>query len=129
MAKGTFGKMKIAEASEACGLSPHTIRFYEKSEMLPEIARGTDGHRRFTPRLIEWLTLLYWLRETGMSLAQMRRFTALAKEGDAGIADRRKILADHANTLAAKRAILEKCEDILAIKIASYGPVPDEEDQ
>lgn len=120
--------MKIAEAAQACGLSAHTIRFYEKSGMLPEIERSADGHRRFTPRLIEWLTLLYWLRETGMSLAQMRRFTALAKEGDAGVTERRQILADHAKTLKAKRAILEKCESILAIKIASYGPVPKGDD-
>lgn len=62
--------MKIAEASQACGLSAYTIRFYEKSGMLPEVKRGPDGHRRFTPQLIEWLTLLYWLRETGMSLKQ-----------------------------------------------------------
>lgn len=120
--------MRIAEASKTCGLSAHTIRFYEKSGMLPEIERGPDGHRRFTPRLIEWLTLLYWLRETGMSLKQMRRFTTLAKAGDAGVAERRKILADHADTLKAKRAKLEKCEDILAIKIASYGPDTKEDD-
>ncbi|MEM1075974.1 MAG: MerR family transcriptional regulator [Pseudomonadota bacterium] len=113
--------MRIAEAAEACGLSVHTIRFYEKSGMLPEIERGSDGHRRFTPRLIEWLTLLYWLRETGMPLKQMRRFTKLAKTGDPGIEERRQILLDHAMTLKAKRATLEKCESILAIKIASYG--------
>lgn len=113
--------MRIAEAAEACGLSAHTIRFYEKSDMLPEIERGEDGHRRFTPRLIEWLTLLYWLRETGMSLKQMRRFTSLAKAGDAGITARRQILLDHAETLKTKRATLEKCESVLAIKIASYG--------
>ncbi|KMW59884.1 MerR family transcriptional regulator [Candidatus Rhodobacter oscarellae] len=120
--------MRIAEASEACGLSAYTIRFYEKSGMLPKIERGPDGHRRFTPRLIEWLTLLYWLRETGMSLKQMRRFTTLAKAGDTGIAERRKILADHADTLKAKRAKLEKCEEVLAIKIASYGPDTKEDD-
>lgn len=114
--------MRISEASKACGLSVHTIRFYEKSAMLPEIERGGDGHRRFTPRHIEWLTLLYWLRETGMPLKQMRRFTTLAKAGDAGLTERRKILADHAETLKAKRAMLEKCESVLAIKIASYGP-------
>ena len=96
--------------------------------MLPDIERGTDGHRRFTPRLIEWLTLLYWLRETGMSLNQMRRFTTLAKTGDAGIEERRQILSDHAATLKAKRATLEKCESILAIKIASYGPNTKEDD-
>ncbi|WP_424974997.1 MerR family transcriptional regulator [Dinoroseobacter sp. S124A] len=69
--------MKIAEASAACGLSADTIRFYERSGMLPEIHRGGDGHRRFAPRDVEWLTLLYWLRETGMPLKQMKRFTAL----------------------------------------------------
>ena len=119
--------MRIAEAAKACGLSAHTIRFYEKSGMLPQIERGTDGHRRFTARLIEWLTLLYWLRETGMSLAQMRRFTTLAKAGYAGVTERRQILAQHADTLKAKRATLAKCESILAIKIASYGPDPNED--
>lgn len=120
--------MKIAEAAKACGLSAHTIRFYEKTGMLPQIERSAEGHRRFTPRLIEWLTLLYWLRETGMSLAQMRRFTTLAKAGDAGVAERRQILADHATALRARRAVLEKCESVLAIKIASYGPDPHEDD-
>ena len=120
--------MRIAEASEACGLSAHTIRFYEKSGMLPEIERSPDGHRRFTPRLIEWLTLLYWLRETGMPLAQMRLFTSLAKADGDGVTERRKILADHAHTLQAKRATLEKCESILAIKIARYGPDPNEDE-
>lgn len=114
--------MKIAEASAACGLSTDTIRFYERSGMLPEIHRGGDGHRRFAPRDVEWLTLLYWLRETGMPLKQMRRFTALAKTGEAGIAERRQILADHALALQAQRAKIETCEQVLAIKIASYGP-------
>ena len=113
--------MRIAEAARACGLSAHTIRYYEKAGMLPEIARGPDGHRRFTPRLIDWLTLLYWLRETGMPMAEMRRFTALAKSGDAAIPERRRILAEHAETLRIRRQVLEKCERILEIKIASYG--------
>ena len=65
--------------------------------------------------------LLYWLRETGMMISAMRRFTSLAKAGDAKIAERRQILCDHAATLRAKRAMLDKCESILAIKIASYG--------
>lgn len=114
--------MRITEAAKACGLTAYTIRFYEKSGMLPMIERGADGHRRFTPPQIEWLTLLYWLRETGMPMEQMRRFTSLAKSGDAGIPARRQILTGHAKTLKTKRKILEKCECVLAIKIASYGP-------
>ena len=119
--------MKIAEVSEACGLTADTIRFYEKSGMLLRIERGADDHRHFSPRHVEWLTLLYWLRETGMPLKQMRQFTALAKDGDESIAERRRILLDHAQTLRAKRAILNKCESVLATKIASYGPSDNED--
>ena len=119
--------MKIAEVSKLSGLSAHTIRFYEKSDMLPAIERSSEGHRHFTPRHVEWLTLLYWLRETGMPLKLMRQFTSLAKEGDRGLAERRQILAEHAESLKAKRAMLEKCEKVLAIKIASYGPVDGEQ--
>ncbi|SDW12318.1 MerR family transcriptional regulator [Litoreibacter albidus] len=114
--------MRITEAAGACRLSAHTIRFYEKSGMLPLISRGADGHRRFTPRDIEWLTLLYWLRETGMPLRQMQHFTTLAKRGEAGVMARRQILLDHAELLKEKKLILEKCEDVLALKIASYAP-------
>ena len=113
--------MRITEAAAACGLSPHTIRFYEKSGMLPEIARGPDGHRRFTPRDIAWLTLLYWLRATDMPLKEMRRFTRLAKTDAADAAARRNILLAHADTLKAKRAMLDECERVLAFKIASYS--------
>lgn len=88
--------------------------------MLPEISRGPDGYRHFTPKHIDWLTLLFWLRETGMPLKQMKKFTSLAKAGDADVAERRRILLEHADTLKIRRAHLERCEAVLAIKIASY---------
>ncbi|MEM8791669.1 MAG: hypothetical protein AAGE80_08620 [Pseudomonadota bacterium] len=57
----------------------------------------------------------------------MQRFTMLAKAGDAGVAEMQQILADHAETLKAKRAILDRCESALAIRIVSYGPKNDED--
>lgn len=95
--------------------------------MLPEIGRGSDGHRNFNQKDAEWLTLLYWLRETGMSLKQMKRFTTLAKAGDAGVAERRDILIDHSSELKRRRTLLDRCEEVLAIKIASYRERPKED--
>lgn len=89
--------------------------------MLPEIARAPDGHRVFGPRELDWLTLLYWLRETGMPLAAMKRFTHLAKAGAPGLEERRRILLDHAAELRRRRALLDRCEEVLAVKIARYG--------
>lgn len=112
--------MKISEAAKRSGLSTDTIRYYEKRGMLPEIDRGREGHRRFSPRDVEWLTLLYWLRETGMPLNAMRRFTELAKDNQAGFAERRRILLEHRDHLRRRRALLDRCEEVLAVKIATY---------
>lgn len=112
--------MRISEAAAASGLSTDTIRYYEKSGMLPEIRRCANGHRSFSEGNIAWLTLLYWLRETGMPMHQMRRFTTLAQAGAHTVAERRKILADHAGELRKRRELLTKCEAVLAVKIASY---------
>jgi len=112
--------MKISEAASACGLSADTIRYYEKSGLLPDIRRNAERHRDFSKKDIEWLTLLYWLRETGMPMKQMRRFTTLAKAGDNTITERRQILLGHAAVLKQRRVLLKKCEAVLAVKIASY---------
>ncbi len=74
--------MRIAEAATLCGLSPDTIRYYEKSGMLPAIARGLDGYRRYSQENVNWLTILYWLRQTGMSMKVMQRYAILVHAGD-----------------------------------------------
>ena len=45
---GTQG-MTIADAAERTGLTPDTLRYYEKDGlMLRPVARGTTGHRRYS---------------------------------------------------------------------------------
>ncbi|RVU33767.1 MerR family transcriptional regulator [Hwanghaeella grinnelliae] len=112
--------MRISDVAAACGLSADTIRYYEKSGLIPTVGRGADGHRRFSKENVDWLTLLYWLRETGMSMVQMRRFCSLAQEGDKTKPERRRILVDHAAELDRRRAQLDRCEAVLQVKIRSY---------
>lgn len=112
--------MRISEAATICGLSADTIRYYEKLGMLPEIDRDDVGHRSFSKIILEWLTLLYWLRETGMSIKQMRLFAELAKSGPETISERRKILMGHSELLKERHFVLDRCEAVLAVKIASY---------
>ena len=112
--------MRIAEAASKSGLSVDTIRFYEKSGLLPKIVRGTDGNRRFSAEVVDWLVLLYWLRETGMPMKTMQEFAILYRAGDATMPQRKKILLTHAAHLEERRAALDRCEEILAYKIKIY---------
>jgi len=53
-------------------------------------------------------------------------FHSTCKAGDAGVAERKQILLDHADALKERRSDIEKCESVLAIKIASYDALPKE---
>lgn len=112
--------MRIAEAALRSGLSVDTIRYYEKSGIVPDIRRGPDRQRRFSTENIEWLTLLFWLRETGMPMKTMYRFASLYRAGDQTIPERKQVLLAHAEHLKKRRVDLDRCEDVLARKLAIY---------
>ena len=112
--------MRISEAADRSGLSVDTIRYYEKAGIVPEISRGPDRQRRFTAENVDWLTLLYWLRETGMPMKTMHRFARLYARGDETIPERKRVLLEHSQHLQRKRANLDRCEELLAYKLAIY---------
>ncbi|MBN9668791.1 MerR family transcriptional regulator [Roseibium aggregatum] len=115
--------MRISEASSKSGLSADTIRFYEKTGLVPAIARGPDGLRRFSPENVEWLTLLYWLRKTGMPMQEMQHFALLYRQGAQTLPQRRAVLLEHEKRLRRRRDDLDRCADVLAVKLAAYDRI------
>lgn len=118
--------MLISEVAEQSGLSVATIRYYEASGICPPIARGPNGHRRFTPENLDWLTLLAALRDTAMSNAQMAAFAALYRAGDGTVAARKRMLHDHDARLVAQQARLDSCRARLSHKLARYDAILEE---
>lgn len=115
--------MRISEAASKSGLSADTIRFYEKSGIVPEIGRNNDGVRNFSPENVEWLTLLFWLRKTGMPMRDMKSFASLYSGGNKTMKQRKQVLLDHAKRLKIRRLELDQCEEILAHKISIYDGI------
>jgi DNA-binding transcriptional MerR regulator len=115
--------MNIREASETCGLSEDTIRFYERAGMLPPLPRDSRGWRRFDPPALEWLKNLAHLRATGMPMAEMQRFALLVHARDAAASreERLAILERHNRRLACRRTELAEAQAYLDHKIAVYG--------
>jgi MerR family transcriptional regulator, aldehyde-responsive regulator len=115
--------MNISEAARASGLSVDSIRFYEKSGMLPHIARGKRGWRDFSADALNWLINLERLRATGMPLKEMKRFAILihTKESAAVRKQRLEILETHQARLKERRKTLADCEAYLTHKISVYS--------
>lgn len=115
--------MKIKEAAEACGLSAHTIRYYERSGMLPPVTRGADGHRAFSQENVDWLRLLASLRATGMPTKSMQAFAALYRDGNATVAARKQMLLTHQKHLDTRQAELSHCRELLNFKLSRYNQI------
>jgi MerR family transcriptional regulator, aldehyde-responsive regulator len=116
--------MKITQAAEKSGLSVETIRFYEKSAMLPKIARDKRGWRSFDAQAIDWLVILERLRATGMPLSDVKRFAVLANsktsQNNSAAKERLALLMRHQERLHERREALDACEAYLNFKISTY---------
>lgn len=116
--------MNIAQAAAQSGLTVDTIRFYEKSAMLPKIARDRRGWRSFDAQALDWLVTLERLRATGMPLKDVQRFAVLAnsKTSKSKVAaqERLALLLRHQERLYERRKALDACETYLKFKINIY---------
>lgn len=112
--------MHIKEFSRACGLSPHTLRYYEKIGLLPEVERSGSNHRRYSEADLRWIEFIKRLKATNMPLAEIRRYAALRQQGPGTEEMRMQLLIDHARRLELVIAQEQEHLQILHEKIDFY---------
>lgn len=115
--------LAIGEVSDATGLPPHTLRYYESVGLLTPAYRDDSGHRRYSTTTIEWIALLRNLRDSGMTIAEIRRFTSLLRASEESIPDRLAFLRDHRESVHRQLRALQETLDILDFKLATYSTI------
>ena len=68
--------MKIGELSQATGVDVETIRYYEKSGLLPAPARQANGYREYGTSHLERLAFVRHCRALDLPLAEVQRLLA-----------------------------------------------------
>ncbi len=76
--------MNIKRAAEAAGLTPDTIRFYEKAGVLPRPPRQANRYREYTVEHVATLRLARGLKQLGVSLQNVRPLLEVAHSGRCG---------------------------------------------
>ncbi len=110
----------IQQMSKTTGLSVHTLRYYERIGLLEPVGRTPSGHRRYSDQDMAWCEFLLHLRATGMSISNMKRYTALRRRGDSTATERRRMLEQHQEEIRKKLDELMAMDDFLKRKIARY---------
>jgi DNA-binding transcriptional MerR regulator len=106
--------------AERCGMTAHTLRYYERVGLIQPVGRARNGHRRYSEADEAWLHFLHCMRATSMPIREMQRYAELRELGDATSLERRKILEDHQAGIAGQIVELQQAHALLTHKIANY---------
>ena len=82
----------IKEAGEKLGISVHTLRYYEKAGLTPDIARNAAGNRMYTEADVSWIYLVCRLRDINMPVQYIREYIFMLKNPDSTLNDRRLMI-------------------------------------
>lgn len=82
MAHLTVGKL-----AKACGVGAETIRFYEKTGLMPEPERLSSGYRVYDEKSIARLNFIQKAKNIGFSLQETKELLALSDSPNADCGD------------------------------------------
>lgn len=106
--------LSISEAAQETGLTPHTLRYYERAGLLDRVDREAGGRRRYREADLERIVFLARLRATGMPIRQVREYAELLRDGAGTERERLALLEAHRDAvrehLAETRQHLERIE-------------------
>lgn len=117
--------LTIGDVGRLSGLSVETLRYYEREGLLLEPARRDPaGRRRYGADDLSWIGAIILLRDTGMSISDMRTLAALSRE-DGTERERLEVLEDHRRRILGDLDRTRRHLAALEKKIAAYQKVVD----
>lgn len=98
----------IKQVSEKTHLKAHVLRYYEREGLLPFVKRSESGIRHYSEDDLEWLGLICCLKNTGMSIKQIKDFVKLSVEGKETLKQRCEMLVEHKKSVEAQIEEMQK---------------------
>ncbi|MBS4219664.1 MerR family transcriptional regulator [Bacillus sp. FJAT-49711] len=109
----------IGEFAEIVGVTASKIRYYEKEGLLcPH--RNEKNVRKFTDHDVGWFRFLLLLKDTGMSMEELKKYTEWRAMGEATITERLALLKKRRRLMELEMQALQKNMDILNRKVTFY---------
>jgi DNA-binding transcriptional MerR regulator len=115
--------MTIAEASKHFGLSPDTLRYYERIGLIPRVTRNSKGIREYSEMDRNWVQFIRCMRSAGIPVETLIDYVSLFQQGEATRETRKAMLKDQREHIAARIAEMQEALDKLDYKIAHYDEV------
>jgi DNA-binding transcriptional MerR regulator len=111
----------VGQAANMLGVAPSTLRYYESQGLLPALARTSGGQRVFSDTDLEACRMIECLKQSGLSLADVKTFMDMVAEGDATLADRCTLFEARRKSLEAEIEDMKRILSVLEYKCWYYN--------
>lgn len=112
--------MRISEVSQRCGISPDTLRYYERIGLLPPVTRNESGIRDFSDLDLRRIEFIKCMRSTGFPIETLIDYYKLVQQGDETIETRKAMLKDQRDQLLGKMVEIQQTLDLVNHKLKVY---------
>ncbi len=114
----------IIEVAKQTGISPHTLRFWAKKGVFETVIdRDENGVKYFDKKALEWVMWVNYLRNTGMSLKDIKKYALLFTQGIKTARERREMLVKQAQSLKNQLTTIHETIEVLEKKIGIYDEI------
>lgn len=105
--------MLIGQLSDRSGVKLETIRYYERTGLLPPPPRAPSGYRQYRPDHLRRLVFLRRSRQLGFSIKEVQDLLNLASQPDRVCKDVTHLAAAHVASVKAKVRELRRLQRAL----------------
>lgn len=117
--------LTIGKLAHAAGIGIETIRFYERTRLIPEPARTESGYRQYPEEIITRIRFILRAKELGFSLKEIKELLSLRASPKARCAEIRKRAEAKVNDIDAKvRSLLAMRNALLKLVKQCSGKAP-----
>ncbi len=112
--------MTITEVSRKYGVTPDTLRYYERIGLIPPVPRTKGGVRDYDAESCGWVELMRCMRSAGVQIEALIKYVELFRQGEETIEARKAILLDQRDQIVERMAEMQRSLDRLNAKIEGY---------
>ena len=112
--------MTIKEVSQRLGMTPDTLRYYERVGLIPPVNRNKNGIRDYTENDCQWIEFIKCMRHSGLPVEVLIEYVRLFQQGEDTNQARKEILIDQRDLISQKVEELQQTVLRLNKKIEMY---------
>lgn len=113
----------VKEVAQKLKMNEHTIRYYSDEGLIPMLKRNKNNVRLFDDEAINCLITIRHLRNTGMSLEDIKAYIMLCLDGEQTIKQRHDIIAKQLEIAREQVQEAQLRLNYLEIKVANYQDI------